>query len=155
MRKDKLPVSTEFLLDQFVAYGRKAPEGLESIPVHALIRMVRHALRMTQAQFAKRAGLPQSHLALLESGKADLKLATLRKIMRAANGELLIVPRFRKTPASLVAERIGEVARNKIMRVAGSMALEKQLPEDAMIKKLIKAEEDRLLREASTEIWED
>lgn len=155
MRKEQLPISSEHILDQIVSFGRKAPEGLEAMPIHALIRIARHALRMTQAQLAKRAGIPQSHLAVIETGKRDFKLATLRKIYSALGGNLIVVGRFRKTPASLVSERIREVARKKIMRVAGSMALEKQLPDDAMIKKLIQAEEDRLLREASTEIWED
>lgn len=155
MKKDRLPVSSGHLLDQILFYGRKAPEGLEALPVHVLIRMLRHALRMTQAQLAKRAGMPQSHLAVIETGKVDLKLATLRKIFKAVHGDLVIVARFRETPVSMVAERIREVACRKITRVAGSMALERQLPEDAMTRRLIKAEEERMLRESSTEIWEE
>jgi predicted transcriptional regulator len=155
MKRNRLPVSSEHLLDQIVSYGRRAPEGLEATPVHALIRMMRNAVRMTQAQLAVRANLPQSHLAVIESGKVDIKLATLRKIFMALHGDLVIVARFRKTPAAMVAERIHEVARKKIARVSGSMALEKQLPDDVMTKRLIKAEEERMLREPSTEIWEE
>lgn len=155
MKKDRLPVSGEHLLDKILSYGRRAPEGLESLSVHVLIRMIRHALRMTQAQLAKRAGLPQSHLAVIETGKVDLKLATLRKIFRAAHGDLVIVARFRKTPASMVAERVREIARKKIARVAGSMALENQPPDDSMTRRLIQAENERMLRELSTEIWEE
>jgi transcriptional regulator with XRE-family HTH domain len=155
MKRNRLPVSSEHLLDQIVSYGRKAPEGLEALPVHALIRMLRNAVRMTQAQLAARADLPQSHLAVIESGKVDLKLATLRKIFRALHGDLVIVACFRKPPADMVAERIHEVARKKVARVSGSMALEKQLPDDVMTKRLIKAEEERMLREPSTEIWEE
>ena len=106
-------------------------------------------------RLAARANLPQSHLAVIESGTVGLKLATLRKIFRALHGDLVIVARFRKTPAAMVAERIREVARKKIARVSGSMALEKQLPDDVMTKRLIKAEEERMLREPSTEIWEE
>jgi len=155
MKKNRLPVSSKLMLDQFVSYGRKAPEGLEALPVPALIRMLRNAVRMTQTQLARRAGLPQSHLAVIETGKVDLKLATLRKIFRALQGELVIVARFRKTPDSIVAERIREVARKKVARVAGTMALEKQLPGEAMTRKLAKAEEERMLRESSSEIWEE
>jgi len=57
MKRDRLPVSSEHLLDQIVSYGRRAPEGLEALPVHALIRMVRNAVRMTQSQLAARADL--------------------------------------------------------------------------------------------------
>lgn len=155
MKKTKLPVSSQHQLDGILSYGRKAPEGLEALPVHVLIRMIRHALRMTQTQLAKRAGLPQSHLAVIEMGKGDLKLATLRKIFGAVHGDLVISVRFRKPPAAMVAERIGEVSRKKIARVAASMALEKQLPNAALTQRLIKAEMERMLRKPSTEIWEE
>lgn len=155
MKKNRLPVSSQHMLDQFVSYGRRAPEGLEALSASALIRMLRNALRMTQAQLAKRAGLPQSHLAVIETGKVDMKLATLRKILKALQGELVIVARFRKEPASIVAERIREVARKKVARVAGTMALEKQTPADAMTKRLMHAEEERMSREASSDLWED
>lgn len=155
MKKNQLPVSSKLMLDQFVSYGRRAPEGLEALPAPSLIRMLRNALRMTQAQLARRAGLPQSHLAVIEMGKVDLKLATLRKILKALQGELVIVARFRKEPDSIVAERIHEVARKKVARVTGTMALEKQMPDEAMAKRLMKAEEERMSREASSDIWED
>ena len=155
MKKDRLPVYSEHLLDRFVSYGRRAPEGLEALPVHVLVRMGRRALRMTQAQLAKRAGMPQSHLAVIEKGRVDVKLATLRKIFKALQGDLVIVARFRRTPASVVAERIGAVARRNVARVAGTMALERQTPEDAVTRRLIKAEVGRLSREASPDIWED
>lgn len=155
MKRNRLPISSEHFLDQILSYGNKAPEGLEALPVHVLIRMARNALRMSQSQLGKRAGLPQSHVAVIETGKMDLKLATLRKIFRALHGDLVVVARFRKTPASMVSERIHEVARKKIARVTGSMALEKQRPDESMIRRLIKAEEERMLRESSTEIWEE
>ena len=155
MRKTPLPISSELLLDQLVSYGRKAPEGLEALPVQSLIRILRRAMHMTQAQLAKRAGIPQSHLAIIETGKGGLKLATLRKVLKALQADLIIVARFTKTPADIVAERIGAVARRNVARVTGTMALERQEPEDAMTKRLIKAEEERMEREASSDIWED
>ncbi|MFA6028819.1 MAG: helix-turn-helix domain-containing protein [Elusimicrobiota bacterium] len=155
MKRTRLPVSSELRLEQIIAYGRRAPAGLESLPAHALIRMLRHALRMTQAQLAARAGLPQSHLAVIETGKVDLQLATLRRIFKALGGDLMLVARFRKTPAAMLEERIRQVARNKVARVAGTMALEKQRPGDAMTRRLIKAEEERMRREPSSDIWEE
>ncbi|MBI5595173.1 MAG: helix-turn-helix domain-containing protein [Elusimicrobia bacterium] len=155
MKRNRLPVSSELLLEKIVSYGKKAPENIENFEISALIRLLRHALRMTQAQLARRAGLPQSHVAVIEMGKVDLKVKTLRKIFNALGGGLLVVPRFPKTPSAIVAERIAMAARKKVARVAGTMALEKQIPETAMIDRLIRAEEERMLREPSSEIWEE
>lgn len=155
MKKTRLPVASEFMLSQLVSFGKAAPENLEGLPIHALIRLVRHSLRMTQAQLARRAGLPQSHVAVIEMGKGDLKMQTLRRIFKALQGDLLVVPRFRKAPDAIVAERIAIAARKKVARVAGTMALEKQAPEAALTDRLIRAEEERMLREPSSEIWEE
>ncbi len=155
MKAKRLPVSSQFLVDQLVAYGQSAPQAVDSLPAHTLIRMLRKALRMTQAQLAARAKVPQSYLAVIESGRTDLKLSTLRKIVSALQGDLIIAARFRKTPEEMVAERIGELARKKVARVTGTMALEKQQPEDEMTRRLIQAEVDRMTREASSEIWEE
>lgn len=110
---------------------------------------------MTQAQLAARAELTQSYLAVIESGKTDLKLSTLTKIISALQGDLIVAARFRKPPESIVAERIKEIARKKVARVTGTMALEKQQPDDEMTKRLIQSEVDRMMREASSEIWEE
>ncbi|MEK6543733.1 MAG: helix-turn-helix domain-containing protein [Elusimicrobiota bacterium] len=154
MKSKRLPVSSQFLVDQIVSYGQNVPQAVESLPAHALIRMLRKALRMTQAQLAARAKLTQSYLAVIESGRTDLKLSTLRKIISALQGDLIVAARFRKTPESIVAERITEIARKKVARVTGTMALEKQQPDDEMTKRLIESEVDRMMREASSEIWE-
>ena len=87
MKSKRLPVSSQFLVDQIVSYGQNVPQAVESLPAHALIRMLRKALRMTQAQLAARAKLTQSYLAVIESGRTDLKLSTLRKIISALQGD--------------------------------------------------------------------
>lgn len=155
MKTKRLPVSSKFLVDQLVSYGQSAPEAVGSLPAHAVIRMLRQSLRMTQAQLAARARLPQSHLAVIESGKIDLKLSTLRRLIAALQGELVVAARFRKAPESIVADRIREIARRKVARVTGTMALEKQEPSTEMTERLIQAEVDRMMNEASSEIWEE
>lgn len=70
-------------------------EGLEP---HVLIRTLRRELKMTQAQLARRAGLPQSHLAKIEGGKVDMQLGTLRRILRAMSHELVLTLRLLKGP---------------------------------------------------------
>lgn len=106
MKGTRLPISSRRDLERLVDFGRKAPEGMEALPAHDLIRMIRSGLRMTQAQLAKRAGMPQSHLAKIETGKVDVQLSTLRRIFRAMSCELVLVPKFQKSPQAVIAERI-------------------------------------------------
>lgn len=59
---------------------------------HAVIRELRKEQGLTQAQLARRAGLPQSHLAKIEAGKVDMQLSTLRRLFRALGRGLCVTP---------------------------------------------------------------
>jgi transcriptional regulator with XRE-family HTH domain len=78
---------------------------------HDLIRALRSELGMTQAQLARRVGLPQSHVAKIETGRVDLQIGTLRRIARAMFCEIDLVPRFKTEPRAVVARRAKEVRR--------------------------------------------
>lgn len=155
MKQRRLPVTESRILGRLVLYGMKAPEGIESLPVHHTIKILRRGLGMTQAQLAKRAGLVQSHLARIELGHVDLQISTLQRVFRALYCDSLVLPKFKIRPEEIVAGRVAETARKRVARVAGSMALEKQLPDDSMIRKLIRAEEERIKEKRSSEIWDD
>ncbi|OGS04790.1 MAG: hypothetical protein A3G41_04060 [Elusimicrobia bacterium RIFCSPLOWO2_12_FULL_59_9] len=155
LRKDSLPVSSRIMMERLISFGKKVPEATEEFAPHVVIRRIRNALHMTQAQLAKRAGMPQSHVAKIETGKVDVQLSTLRRILRAMYCEAVVLPKFLISPQAALAERIQEVACRKIARVSGSMALENQLPDDKMIRALIRSEEDRLMSRPSAEIWEE
>ncbi|OGR89784.1 MAG: hypothetical protein A3J74_09705 [Elusimicrobia bacterium RIFCSPHIGHO2_02_FULL_57_9] len=155
LRKESLPVSNRIMMDRLVSCGKKLPEATEEFAPHVVIRRIRNALHMTQAQLAKRAGMPQSHLAKIEIGKVDVQLSTLRRILRAMYCEAVVLPKFLKSPQAALAERIKGVARRKIARVSGTMALENQLPDDKMIRALIRSEQERLMSRPSAEIWEE
>ena len=64
-----------------------SPEGDSP---HSLIRNIRNGLNMTQAQLAERAGMQQSHVARIESGKVDVQVGTLRKLLRAMGRDLAL-----------------------------------------------------------------
>lgn len=149
-----LPVSERRAISRIAEFAGHAPAAAR-LPPHAMIRTLRAALHMTQAQLAKRAGLPQSHLARIESGKVDTQMSTLKKVFDALFCDVLVIPRMRKKPEEAVAERVKERARRNVLRVTGTMALEKQSPDDEAIRDLIEAEESRLLAKPSSEIWAD
>src|SRR5437879_13085755 len=112
---------------------------------NAMIRALRAELHMTQAQLAKRAGVTQPHLARIETGKVDPQLSTLRRIFDALFCGVLIVPQRLKAPQDVMLERVKAKARRNVLRVTGTMALEKQTPDEGTIRHLIRSEEARLL----------
>lgn len=110
---------------------------------------------MTQTQLARRIGIPQSHIAKIEGGKVDVQLNTLRRLFEALNCDLTVLPSPRKPPEDLLAEQAGKVAKKKVARIMGTMALEKQTPDDRTIRQMVKSEQEKLLQNPSSELWED
>ena len=72
-----------------------------SYAVEQLARMlqdVRVGRGFSQRELARRAGLGQNRLALIETGRVDLRTSTLVQLARALDLELVLVPR-RMLPA--------------------------------------------------------
>lgn len=91
-------------LNQAMLYSSHAPACVALEP-GTIVRAVRSALRMSQAQLARRCRVPQSHIARLEAAAADVRLETLRRMLDAMFCDLLILPRPRKRLSDMVAER--------------------------------------------------
>lgn len=62
------------------------------IKLHDLIRARRLALGLTQAEVARRSGIQQRQVSLLERG-GDVTLSTLAKLAQALDVELMPIPR--------------------------------------------------------------
>ena len=150
-----LRLTTENTLKRITKYAGKAPEGLESLPHSALVRMVREKLFMTQAQLAKRAGVPQSHIAKIEIGKMHPRLDTLQKILKALHCDLLLVPKPVQDLDAIIHEKISQVAKKKVDGVAGTMRLEDQTPPFELLEDMRHGEESKLLRNPTSKIWEE
>ena len=71
----------------------------ETVALHAVrelaqtLKAARIALGLSQRELAKRAGLGQSRLALIEQGRVDLRASTLAQLARALDFELVLTPR--------------------------------------------------------------
>jgi transcriptional regulator with XRE-family HTH domain len=63
---------------------------------------------MSQAALARRSGLPQAHIARLETGKTDVQIPTLQRLFAAMFCDLLVLPLPRKRPGDALAERLFE-----------------------------------------------
>lgn len=85
----------------------------------------------------------------------DPQRSTLRRIFSALFCDVLVVPRMLKKPQDVLLGRVKARARHNVVRVTGTMALEKQTPDDETIRNLIRSEEARLLARPSSELWAD
>jgi len=61
-------------------------------PIFGDIRARRLALRLTQADVARRAGLTQTYLSKLEQGKVEPRLHTLEDLARALSFKVMLIP---------------------------------------------------------------
>lgn len=110
------------------------------------IRILRHRLRMTQAELAKRAHITQPNLAAIESGRVDPQVGTLRRIYQGLWCDLTIEPRLKKPLEEILRGRARTVALKQLKHTMGTMALEDQAPDKEMFKRLLEKRTDEILR---------
>lgn len=91
-------------LNQVMIYTGRAPAPALYGPI-VFLRALRSALRMSQAALSRRSGVPQAHIARLESESVSPRLETLRRLFDAMFCDLLILPKPRKRPSDALAER--------------------------------------------------
>jgi predicted DNA-binding mobile mystery protein A len=139
--------------DHALACWRQAV--LPTRPSNGWIHAIRAALGMTSVALAKRLGMTDAGLRHLEKAERDeaITLATLRKVATALDCELKYALIPRQPLEDVLNERAEQVARERVLPVAHSMALEDQgvyhAVTDKQIQQLAKA-----LREGSRrELW--
>ncbi len=141
-------------IDTVLKAGKGLPKEVLFQEARVLIRSLRKRLRMTQKQLAKRIGLPQSYIAKLESGKTSPSLNTLEKIFRnlGCSLSLILVPEI--DPETLLKKQAHLAAQKIVRRVAGTMALEDQLPRKEALEEMVISEQKRLLDSETSKIWD-
>ena len=117
------------------------------------IRTLRSYLRMTQQELAQRAHIPQSHLALIESGKIDPQIGTLQRIFEGLSCDLVIEPRPRRPLSEILRGRARSIALKRLKHTMGTMALEEQAPEKAAFKQLLEKRTDEILGDSRERLW--
>jgi len=93
--KDFVPFD-EFLAEQLKdkKFKKAFLEERSRLELVYELKMLRKEKRMTQAQVAKKANMPQSVVARIESGSRGLSIATLYKIARVFDRDIgLVAPR--------------------------------------------------------------
>jgi DNA-binding XRE family transcriptional regulator len=93
--KDFIPFD-EFLAEQLKdkRFKKAFLEERSRLQLAYDIQMLRKKKRMTQAQVAKKAKMPQSVIARIESGSRGISIATLYKIARVFDRDIgFVAPR--------------------------------------------------------------
>lgn len=110
------------------------------------IRILRNYLRMTQSELAQRAHITQPNLAAIESGKVDPQLGTLQRIYEGLSCTLSVEPRPQKPLEEILRGRARTVALKRLKQTMGTMALERQAPEEEAFRQLLEKSTDNILR---------
>ena len=146
--------SEQQFIDSLIDTGRRLSHELIVHTPRILLRLLRKRLRMTQKQLAKRVGIPQSYIAKIESGAKNPTLNTLDKIFRALDCSLTFLIIAQETPDQMLERQAEIAAKKRIKYVAGTMALEEQLPSKNTLQEMIQEEKKRLLHSNTTKIWD-
>lgn len=154
MRK-KRPVHSALKISKIENLRSKVPTAFLSTEPYEFIRLIRERLGMTQAQLGKRCGLSQQYVAAIESGKKDIRISTLSKILRALECALVTLPVPRAAFEKMVWKKAMETAKKSLKSVLGNMALEDQLPKALDQRVILEREIARLSEKPSSEIWDE
>jgi len=122
-------------------------------PYNEWVRILRGYLRMTQTELAKRAGILQSHVVKIESGKGDLQISTLKKVFHALSCDLLLEPIPQKPLGEILRGRARDVALRRLKQSMGTMALEDQAPEGDFFRQLLEKKTDEILSDRREKLW--
>lgn len=140
-------------IDSVLKAARSLPKELLCQETGTLVRSLRKRLRMTQQQLAKRVKLPQSYIARIELGRISPSIKTLEKIFRGLHCSLTFLLLPEVEPDVVLEQQAYLAAQKKVKYVAGTMALEEQLPNKGVLQEMVEEEKKRLLDSETTKIW--
>lgn len=147
--------SEKLLLKKITNSAQALQHQQRGLEIGQLISLIRSQLRMSQRALAKRAKVPQSTVSKIESGILKPNVATLQKILNSMDCDLLITAVQRNNPETSRKNQALKKARKKILYLQGTMSLEKQEPNQELLKELIDEEVENLLSSTGSKLWEE
>lgn len=125
-------------------------------PTKGWIKAIRRALGMTAQQLGARTGMSQAAITQIEMSEVrkTATIATMEKIAKALDCTLVYTLVPNTTLAQTLTSRITEVARQKVLGSARSMALENQAIPDAQTRKQIELLADEIMATLPRYIWD-
>ncbi len=153
MRKSKK--SEKLLLEQIADLARSLAQQQRGLSIGQLIALIRAQLTMSQRAVAKRAHVPQATVSKIESGRQQPTISTLNRILDALECDLLITAVPRVSLEEIRHRQAGKKAKKRIEYLQGTMSLEKQMPDQRLLKEMIEEELKKLLGSSGPELWDE
>ena len=138
--------------DQLTAWKASA---LSPRPGSGWVRAIRESVGMSAAAFARRLGMSHAGVRKLESSEATdaITLASLRKLAAALDCELQYALVPRTSLKEMVQRQAETVARERLLPIAHSMALEDQAVGESLHKLQLAMTAKALLDGSRRELW--
>lgn len=149
----KVSIAEKRLIDKVVGQAAELDAEIATLPPSAGIRLLRRRLLMSQRELANRAGLPQSTVSRIESGRIDPNIKTLRQIYSALGCTVAVLPVASHPPDEMIRRQARLLAEKRLNYLKGTMALEEQTPDEALLEDLVADEEKRILDQGVTGLW--
>ncbi|MCB1114204.1 MAG: helix-turn-helix domain-containing protein [Chlamydiia bacterium] len=147
--------SEKLFLKNIVISARELQKSQRGLDIGQLIALIRGQLGMSQRALSARAKVPQATISKVESRSLQPNLATLEKLLKAMDCELLVSFVPRKDFGELKKEQAMKIAEHKINYLRGTMSLEKQMPNKEFFKEIFDEEVNSLLNSPSSRLWEE
>ncbi|MFH2201476.1 MAG: helix-turn-helix transcriptional regulator [Elusimicrobiota bacterium] len=100
------PVRTEQALNEAVVFVKSVPKRAAHTSPAEFMFAVRARLGLSQVELAERLDMAQQQVQRLESGKANAKLGTWRRVFNAMHCDLLLLPKPRRHLGEVRARRV-------------------------------------------------
>lgn len=126
-----------------------------SIPAGGWLRAIREALGRSVRVQAKRLGVSSTVLFRSEQAEIDgrITLAQLRKLAEGLDCEVVYALVPRRSLPDMLEQRAYAMAKQEVLGVAHTMALEAQRPADSFIDKQIEERKAALLAGSWSKLW--
>jgi len=150
----KHSIREKLLLEEMSKVGKTLHSTTRGISIGELVKIIRNQLDMSQGVLAKRTGVPQSTISRIEKQLQEPALSTLSKILSALSCELVIAPVLKESIDDIRHKQAQHLAQKRVKYLQGTMNLEKQEPDNRLLKELVEKEKEELLR-SGTKLWEE
>lgn len=147
--------SEKLLLEKIANSAQDLLQQQRGLEIGQLIAIIRGQLSMSQRALARRAKIPQSTISKIESGHLQPNVTTLQKILNSMECDLLITAVPRESPETTRRNQAMAKARRVIQYLQGTMSLEKQEPNQELLKELIEEKVKDLLGSSGAKLWEE
>ena len=127
-----------------------------SRPTGGWLRAIRQGLGMTTRQLALAVGVTQPAVVDAERTEArgDITLATLQRYAAALDCELVYALVPNRPLEQILATRADRIARDQVLRVSHSMALESQATDKEFIEQQVAELRRKLLEGKRSRLWQ-